>query len=834
MVNISKLYRGIPDVISVAGFSPIRLKSLNVIIGKNGVGKSFLLRSLYKGLDLVDPELESFSFNIPEGSSTSEPRNERKSPEPVASAVAAYFEVGDVADSPYTDELRDFFWILSSELEITRYQSSLQLLSALVQSEPDTTKPSLLKNLQLLPKDMLGDLAFLNEVLFGDVVIESQVELRRARPPFLFSLTDHSNQMTNVAYARISTEKISWIESLLRIKEEYLVGSVAGSIGSDIIHEIKLEVQIEGDDISFPWAKESGVLCADLKAWNGSLLVPLFEISPQRANNCPVFISDQIALEEINIDDLLLKVASVTSRLIGDGFSQPQVDWIHEFGKSFRGILPNLESKADAIFCVHPAIFVASRLLTRYLNENLPSFIMEKFLFKVEINSPDEWIRGSRARIDVFSVAADADEASISLSSLLSAFGVRQNRGHGVTLSTGERRWINALLKMFERDLPSLGYEDIGLSDLTVRLNFEAWKASSSESDLPDEYNDDLFDELFYDDPDFSLAMWDVLINERGAHELIELNYVRLPQLLLIDEPEGNLHPQAIESICGWLIDQNAFGLCVVLATHSLRIFDIQGVDVSRLTLSESQALISLNADVSYLEDIAFEMGFSPGEMFLATKRWLVVEGEVDKVVFESWFGHLFKERGVRVIPARGSGNVDHLMQVDFLGGIGARVSVLLDVDAPDSTQIDPDSLRSRVRQNHFVQALRAGVRRVDSKLEYSEIFFGVEQHEHFDVFMYLEPSIIFEVLQHTRGQIGSSFESWHQVWTDFEDHAPVGKRTVKQFKAFIAEHYGFDFSSDLARKAATLQKQRGKVPASLGEIMRRITAPYYGDRLIK
>ena len=402
-------------------------------------------------------------------------------------------------------------------------------------------------------------------------------------------------------------------------------------------------------------------------------------------------------------------------------------------------------------------------------------------------------------------------------------------------LGAGVRRWVDVVLKVLEAETYAVSMEDLGFEEAFYKAyGLEGWLEDSSQFE-------ELFDETFYDDGDLYLKQWGYLCEHPTAHELVELLPDEQSHIILIDEPEANLHPDAVESIIRWMIDMASKGNMFIVATHNLRVFDLQTVSVRRFTMRSNDDLVELDHDVSYLDSWAVEMGFTPGEMFLATKRWLIVEGEVDREVLRAWYEPLFRERGVRVIPAHGVGNVDQLMQVDFLGGIGARVSVLLDSDAPDSSPVKTDTLRGRIERGLLQQSLLGQQTLIEGKLSASEVIFGVEKHEQVDILLFLDEECINTVLDSLgRRREGSRrLDSWSRAWDEFvaeasgvENTKPV-TLTVKSFKAFLEREFGIRLDKDIAKKVAVLQRQRSRIPESLTATVMRITSPFYGEPLV-
>jgi len=316
--------------------------------------------------------------------------------------------------------------------------------------------------------------------------------------------------------------------------------------------------------------------------------------------------------------------------------------------------------------------------------------------------------------------------------------------------------------------------------------------------------------------------------------------------ILLIDEPEANLHPDGVDSICRWLEGQAVTFGSVFVATHSLKIFDVDFPSTSRFFLTApaigNRAITQIDVDSSFLGDWATEMGFSPGEMFLATKRWLVVEGEVDKIVLETFYPDLLRRQGVRIVPSRGSRNMDHMMEIEFLRGIGGRISVLLDQDAPDALKSDLTLLKKKVVKGYLEADIERVDNRVDQNLKSAGVYLGFEKHGEIDIMFFLDPDAVRTVLESDSAETLAGkkmFEDWQSAWNEFSgrvsdglSNPPKGKRgrlTVRDFKEFLGVEFGMKITPDFTREVTRLQVTSGKIPVQLTRVVEKLTSPFYG-----
>ena len=841
------------------------LERINIVIGRNGVGKTTLLESIHSLFS--SPHHGKYSFNIsgdneavaPSGASSQKGRFDRSQ---------TFFKLGGfdplVRDSePEFERTIRYMLGVPSEsfddtLDLPSYLEHI-LEHGLARFESRTPDPD-----NPFHHETIGLVQYLSE---SDA--PSLRDTGSALHTWLFAdcmLRVNQTSGQGVLYACVPRERVSELcESvgldaavLIRLLEYGKTGKsikeityfmyqemlrnidspeVASTLKPNIMELLREPFGIERAILKTPESLESGEYffseIGDLLLYDGELMVPLCRHLDASINMKSILVRDPLVQDGPDLETIVIQLASSLSRCIGDGMVHPQVDWLYAMGEEWQqGANARRDIPGGPYYRIHPAVKVACRYVQRYLNKNLPAFISDEFEFHVEPLDLSSWIEreSKRVRLNARRKSDSETDMSTQVSNYfgLSHSGIEQ-------LGAGVRRWVDVVLKVLEAETHAVSMEDLGFEEAFYKAyGLEGWLEDSSQFE-------ELFDETFYDDGDLYLKQWGYLCEHPTAHELVELLPVEQSHIILIDEPEANLHPDAVESIIRWMIDMASKGNMFIVATHNLRVFDLQTVSVRRFTMRSNDDLVELDHDVSYLDSWAVEMGFTPGEMFLATKRWLIVEGEVDREVLRAWYEPLFRERGVRVIPAHGVGNVDQLMQVDFLGGIGARVSVLLDSDAPDSSPVKTDTLRGRIERGLLQQSLLGQQTLIEGKLSASEVIFGVEKHEQVDILLFLDEECINTVLDSLgRRREGSRrLDSWSRTWDEFvaeasgvENTKPV-TLTVKSFKAFLEREFGIRLDKDIARKVAVLQRQRSRIPESLTATVMRITSPFYGEPLV-
>ena len=311
------------------------------------------------------------------------------------------------------------------------------------------------------------------------------------------------------------------------------------------------------------------------------------------------------------------------------------------------------------------------------------------------------------------------------------------------------------------------------------------------------------------------------------------------------------MNPDALESVKTWIVEQAARSGPVLLATHHLSVCDIQYPVVQRLGVLPNGyggvVARKIDTDISYVSSSVIGTRMSAGEIYLLTKRWLLVEGSIDQVVLNIWFSDLLAERGVRLIPLRGIGNVGLAAQVDLLAELRKPISVLLDADAPDSYQYDTQSLTEKVRRGYFARDLQASVIiQSNESMFHRELRFGIERHSKVDILMYLDPDCVNEIcpnisdsavtFSHFAGwEVARSlFHVWREEDRGFHGSTSRNRNTASAFKDFLKHQYGLAFDIENVAAIAHLQRERNLIPTELSTLIDRITSPFYGSDLMR
>lgn len=162
--------------------------------------------------------------------------------------------------------------------------------------------------------------------------------------------------------------------------------------------------------------------------------------------------------------------------------------------------------------------------------------------------------------------------------------------------------------------------------------------------------------------------------------------------LLLIDEPELYLHPQAIETVRASLVRLSQEGYQVLFSTHSpLMISRAAAAKALLIRRNEADgthalpkvedAVANAIADGVHQSEVLFSL--SNSSKFLFSEKVLLAEGKTEHVLLPEIFalenGATFEERKAALIALQGTGDFPNAMRV--LRAMGIPVRAVVDLD---------------------------------------------------------------------------------------------------------------------------------------------------------
>jgi hypothetical protein len=332
-------------------------------------------------------------------------------------------------------------------------------------------------------------------------------------------------------------------------------------------------------------------------------------------------------------------------------------------------------------------------------------------------------------------------------------------------LSAGTRRWISNTLQLSIAFLTRISHiglnpEQIAMSTVTIDGE-EVWTGGGFAGQL---------------------------INEPKIHPLENT-------IITIDEPEVHLHPSAVSSILDWILRLEDLGATCVVATHSLKVFDesaeFKGSTqrfVSGESALETANFRSFSNDASNLPtSIRKDLGISAGELYLLTKRVILVEGKQDVAFLEGYFEKELRETGAHLFPLFGTRNLGGKfdkwdLSLELMKKMGFKISgILLDKMSTEDPEI--------VRRLNGVESLHTVVL------------------DKIDIWMYIDKTIFNEWLASEKKKIRLS--SWEE---DLEEARSSGSGvhfTVKTFKRFVSTKYHFAEGASFTKRLKTFGREQ-------------------------
>ena len=425
-------------------------------------------------------------------------------------------------------------------------------------------------------------------------------------------------------------------------------------------------------------------------------------------------------------------------------------------------------------FEINPLFSWCATQILALVNEQLPSFVSSRWRYAVSFEPP---VNTSESFFSEWMIASDSE------------FKIKPD-----ALGSGVARWFKLTFQLVANALNNL--------DISVSGKIDPGSIDLNVSDL---------DKM-------SVAF------ERSERHI-----------LVVDEPEANTHPGALADIDRWLQKQSENVGVVVIATHSPRLFDTGASECSRFLsvrpISDVPPMIrKIGGPLSGDQDALVELGLTPSEVFLLTRRWLIVEGEADRAVVEVWFGPQLKSRGVSVISARGSGNLSNLMAIEVVAMSGKDMTVLLDKEAPGSHDITSE-LREKISNGVFASDIKRAMSKFGGgKGPIARL--GVASLDVIDIWGLLDRDLIIEVLIENGGNPTelSKFPGWAVAEANY--FATNTNASTTNFKKYLWREFGLALKLPDVEEIARRQRKANRVPVEIEDLVLKSTESDFGDLL--
>jgi ABC-type multidrug transport system ATPase subunit len=264
------------------------------------------------------------------------------------------------------------------------------------------------------------------------------------------------------------------------------------------------------------------------------------------------------------------------------------------------------------------------------------------------------------------------------------------------------------------------------------------------------------------------------------------------PTMVLIDEPESGLHRKNEEKVSEVLSGSWTDSKLVCIATHSPEFLNREDIKIFRLAngkINEFES--SRNREIEAL-------GLRKSDLLGLVSKFLVVEGEHEKIVFEKLFGEELQKSRIKILVARGaknfSGVIDSNIVFDFTE---ADIFAVMDnLEAEEVQNVWNQSIKI-CKESNYVNAagyLRNNLPNRDSGeskflSEFLTRALESNEYERFDVYGLTKPDIILYFPE-------SSFflkESWDNLRVEYttQKNAWTGKQSFVDFKSWLKKNKG-------------------------------------------
>ena len=596
--------------------------------------------------------------------------------------------------------------------------------------------------------------------------------------------------------------------------EELFLSAKLGAL--DDFHGVK-DFVVEGFRHSFDLAGDGPSLSEEVNSpfrnlvggcyqWDSDVLLPIVEIPNNNffTSNIPAtFVPDSTEQISINMEKIVLEYAEIIAREVCEREARPQVNWLYRRGEAAEGFRFASRKKTWALetFRIHPAVTIACRVIAACVNERLPDFITQHYSFSLTPLEPREWTETGRVKFGLHS-KPEYDSAMYGASPdnpvdfggffaaseevVAELFGPKPSTKliDLESLGAGTRRWVKAVISMVANSANSLEID-------ASRLDEEFYRQFE---DTPEALED-------YDSSDQVWAKWEYFCESDSGWSLVNFVGLNTRGVLLVDEPEAALHPAGVDSVRRWLENQAVTFGSVFVATHNLRIFDTDFPSTSRLMITaplhEPRILKRLDEEDELLIELAQEMGFSTGEVLLLTKYFLMVEGPHDQIVLEGLFGRDFKQASVRVIPLHGLKRAEKsFLDSELAASLNIPMGLLVDNVRPGE----------RTGESKAVDRLLRECESAGKSVDIFPLSKG-------DILDYLPDEVVADFCH-------SKFDGWdaaREIYSADEAAQDISRRV--DYKTWVQSRYGMELDRESIRKMVSETKHRLLIHEELNRV---------------
>ncbi len=282
---------------------------------------------------------------------------------------------------------------------------------------------------------------------------------------------------------------------------------------------------------------------------------------------------------------------------------------------------------------------------------------------------------------------------------------------------------------------------------------------------------------------------------------------------LVIDEPESGMHRTAEAELAGVLSSPDwAASNILVVATHSPEFLNLPNVNVIHMVKGSTYNLDRIEREK--FEDL----GIRPSDLLAGTKTFLLVEGEHEKIIFETMFGTELESLRCRIIVARGAKNMKDIFESQFIFDFTDAVIISL-LDNINSKDVESvwSSAKQLAQNGKIIEAGQYVRQSLPGSKSGENVFLSQfltlalanGQHERVEVCGLSKPDIVFYFDPLDFGLKKS--------WTELIELNQIEKES---FKGWATKKYNADFSISAIEKAAL---NVNGLPDEFGELIMKI-----------
>ena len=282
---------------------------------------------------------------------------------------------------------------------------------------------------------------------------------------------------------------------------------------------------------------------------------------------------------------------------------------------------------------------------------------------------------------------------------------------------------------------------------------------------------------------------------------------------LVIDEPESGMHRTAEAELASVLSSPEwALDNIVVVATHSPEFLNLPNVNICHIVKGSTYGLTNIHREKF------MDLGIRPSDLLAGVKTFLLVEGEHEKIIFESMFQEELKRMRCQIIVARGGKNMKDIFESQFIFDFtdAVIISLLDNIDSEDVEKIWSES-KKLAQSGKIIEAGQNVRQSLPGSKSGENIFLSQfltlalanGQHERVEAYGLSKPDIVFYF---EPGDFGLK-----KSWEELMELNAIDKQS---FKSWATKKFNADFSVSAVEKAVL---NCNSLPADFADLMMKI-----------